>query len=158
MLKYHSLSFWLTNHHFRDGFTAADFHKHCDDKGPTLTIIHSSQGFLFGGYSPVPWDSTTKGTYKTHPDCFIFTLTNPHSIPPTKYQLKPGNPHGIYCAQSYHANFGGSAILVTPNSHQNNESCTIFPGSYDDTTGKGTSTFTGARNFTTNEIEVYSVQ
>jgi TLD len=99
-----SLFHFCSHHHFRDGFAVADFHKHCDDKGPTLTIIRSSQGFLFGGYSPVPWD--VSGTHKTHPDCFIFTLTNPHSIPPTKYQLNPGNS-GIYCDQSYHATFGG---------------------------------------------------
>ncbi len=34
----------------RDGFRASDFHSQCDKaKGPKLTIIKSTQGFIFGG-------------------------------------------------------------------------------------------------------------
>jgi hypothetical protein len=74
-----------------------------------------------------------------------------HSIPPTKYQLKPGDIQGILCHQYFHATFGcGHDIQVNPNSHQNNTNYTSFSSSYHDTTGKGAATFTGAFNFTTN--------
>ena len=33
-------------------FTAKSYHKYCDGHGPTLTIIHSTYGNIFGGYAP----------------------------------------------------------------------------------------------------------
>ncbi len=32
----------------RDGFNAKDFHRLCDNKGPTITVIRTRQGKLFG--------------------------------------------------------------------------------------------------------------
>ncbi len=32
-------------------YTASSFHNYCDDKGPTLVIIKSSGGWIFGGYT-----------------------------------------------------------------------------------------------------------
>ena len=37
------------------GYTAESFHKYCDDKGPTLVIIKSSGGWIFGGYTTESW-------------------------------------------------------------------------------------------------------
>ena len=37
------------------GFTAESFHKYCDDKGPTLVVIKSSKGWIFGGYTTQSW-------------------------------------------------------------------------------------------------------
>ena len=31
------------------------FHKYCDDKGPTLIVIKSSGGWIFGGYTTKSW-------------------------------------------------------------------------------------------------------
>ena len=36
-------------------FTADSFHEYCDDKGPTLTIIKSSDGWIFGGFTSQSW-------------------------------------------------------------------------------------------------------
>ena len=38
-------------------FTAKSFHNACDGHGPTLTIIKSKYGNIFGGYTSVPWSS-----------------------------------------------------------------------------------------------------
>ena len=43
----------------RDGFEARNFHDKCDNQGPTLTIIKSSDDFIFGGYTEINWDSIT---------------------------------------------------------------------------------------------------
>ena len=32
-------------------YTAKSFHKYCDNKGPTLIVIKSSEGWIFGGYT-----------------------------------------------------------------------------------------------------------
>ena len=37
------------------GYTAKSFHEYCDDKGPTLVIIKSSEGWIFGGYTTRSW-------------------------------------------------------------------------------------------------------
>ena len=37
------------------GYTAKSFHEYCDDKGPTLAIIKSSEGWIFGGYTTQSW-------------------------------------------------------------------------------------------------------
>ena len=39
-----------------DGKTAADFHRCCDNKGPTLIVIQSG-GNIFGGYTSKSWAS-----------------------------------------------------------------------------------------------------
>ncbi len=37
------------------GYTTKSFHKGCDDKGPTLIVIKSSGGWVFGGYTTQSW-------------------------------------------------------------------------------------------------------
>ena len=36
-------------------YSAKSFHKCCNDKGPTLVIIKSSGGWIFGGYTTQSW-------------------------------------------------------------------------------------------------------
>jgi hypothetical protein len=56
-----------------DGFTASDFHRLCDNIGPTVTVIMDSpQEKLFGGYSPLDWNSTSQ--WGTTDQSFIFAL------------------------------------------------------------------------------------
>ncbi len=38
------------------GYTASSFHNYCDDKGPTLIVIKSSGGWIFGGYTTKSWN------------------------------------------------------------------------------------------------------
>ena len=37
------------------GYTAGSFHKYCDEKGPTLIMIKSNEGWIFGGYTTQSW-------------------------------------------------------------------------------------------------------
>ena len=37
------------------GYSANQFHKRCDNKGPTLIIIKSTDGWIFGGYTTRSW-------------------------------------------------------------------------------------------------------
>lgn len=41
----------------RDGFTHKAFHSLCDNQGPTIILIRSSQEQVFGGYASVSWNS-----------------------------------------------------------------------------------------------------
>ncbi|CAF3054768.1 unnamed protein product [Rotaria sp. Silwood2] len=52
-----------------------------------MTIILSNNNYLFGGYTAIPW--TSDNSNKSDTTAFLFTLTNPHGIPPTKYCINP---------------------------------------------------------------------
>ena len=139
----------------RDGFDAAAFHTKCNNQGPTMTIIQSKNNYLFGGYTMIPWSSNPG--WMQDGTAFLYTLTNPHNIPCTKYSL-----NAAYIAQTvFHDDrfgpvFGaGNDLVVAGGSNANYSSRTNFPNTYIDTTGKGNGTFTGALNFTTSDIEVY---
>jgi hypothetical protein len=141
----------------RDGFDANAFHSRCNNQGPTMTIIQSNNNYLFGGYTSISW--TSDGSYKNDTIAFIFTLTNPHNIPPTKYLIQTDKTgYAVYHNSSYAPTFGGGHDICLANaSNANNSSYANFPHSYTDTTGKGNATFTGAYNFTTSDIEVYKL-
>jgi hypothetical protein len=138
----------------RDGFGIDKFHGKCDIPG-TLTIIQSKDGYLFGGFTSVSWQNNE--SWKEDSTAFIFTLSSPYSIPPTKYTQGEETQYAICCMPTLIGFGGGRDISVHDNSNQNNSSYTHFPTTYIDSTGKGQNTFTGARNFTTKDIEVYSV-
>jgi TLD len=58
----------------RDTFKAGRFHELCDNKGPTISIIKSKCGKVFGGYTSQAWTSV-RG-YKKDEKSFLFSLTN----------------------------------------------------------------------------------
>lgn len=140
----------------RDGFGANIFHSHCDNKGPTITIIQSNNNYLFGAYTSFVWTSAG-GSYQNDKTAFLFTLTNPHNISPTKYMIKSGNEgNAVYHHSGYGPTFGGHDIHIANNSNTSNSSIG-FSHSYVDTTGKGNSTFTGASSFLVSDIEVFKL-
>jgi len=65
--------------------TTQSWHKQCDGKGPTVTIIWANEGYVFGGYTNVPWAST--GNYKESKESFLFSLTDGKNRKP--YQCLP---------------------------------------------------------------------
>jgi gas vesicle protein len=139
----------------RDGFGASDFHRCCDNQGPTMSVIQSKDGgYLFGGYTSVSWRSI-QNLVPDNNGPFIFTLTNPHGIPPTKYSIKDVQ-HSICDHNGCGPTFGnGHDLHVCDNSQMKTESYANFPYSYNDTTNRGNTTFTGSFNFQTSDIEVY---
>jgi hypothetical protein len=48
----------------RDGFDTGDFHSRCDGHANTVTLIEDVGGFVFGGFTPVEWESRVWN--KTH--------------------------------------------------------------------------------------------
>jgi TLD len=58
----------------RDGFSAKAFHCLCDEKGPTITLVESDAGKVFGGYTSLAWMSYDC-KYQTDSSAFVFSLT-----------------------------------------------------------------------------------
>ena len=58
----------------KDGGAAADFHAACDDKGPTVVVIESADGFKFGGAADKPW-APSSNHYTASSASFLFCLS-----------------------------------------------------------------------------------
>ena len=43
----------------RDGWSAQDFHSHCDNKGPTVVLVKAND-CIFGGYTDQDWEGIRK--------------------------------------------------------------------------------------------------
>ena len=63
----------------------------------------------------------------------------------------------MYCNPNYGPTFGGGHDIVIFDGGDAAQSYTSFPSSYADTLGRGNATFTGARDFTPADYEVWAV-
>jgi len=123
----------------RDGFAASTFHKNCDGKPNTLTIIRDTEGFIFGGYASEPWSSND--LTKSDSTAFLFTLKNPINTP--RKLNKKNAVYYVYHDINYGPFFGiDSDLVVSDQSDLNRKSFVSFYGNY---------------NFRTHEIEVFQV-
>ena len=148
----------------RDGFGSDDFHKKCDNKGKTLTLVKNTSGHIFGGFATIPWTSPSSScNHKQAPGSFLFTLTNMYGVKPTKFSLKDENDENAVCHNNnYCPGFGNSHDFVI-NSNSNTSSSpswSHFPRSYNDSTKRGRSIFSSNESdshFKVQEIEVFKV-
>jgi len=141
----------------KHGFSGDAFHQHCDNRGPTLVLIQSSEGWLFGGYAPVAWQSSDN--YLPSSDAFLFTLTNPNETSPTKFNIF-FQEKAQYDHKGVGPAFGDARkpdLLICSNSNRIGKSNINFPGCFVDLMGWANNTFTGTSTFQTKEIEVYEV-
>jgi hypothetical protein len=140
----------------RDGFYAKHFHSLCDHKGEALYIAEDVNGYIFGGYTSVGWRSLNIPI--NDPNAFIFTLKNPHHIPPTQFHF---TNHGEAFRDEAQLllKFGANPYDINTNERPDSLDSTFnFPVSYFDTTGKGKALFTGNVIWRAKEIEVLIVK
>ena len=58
----------------KNGYQPSEFHRLCDNKGPTIIFIETKKGCIFGGYTELDWDTSDK--YKTDESTFLFSINN----------------------------------------------------------------------------------
>jgi hypothetical protein len=167
LAEFHGMQFSLLWRGGRDGFGAPDFHSRCDGHANTLTVILDTDGNIFGGFTPVAWESRVwngksgndNNCRKTDPSqkSFVFTLKNPHNIAAQRFLLKPDmKDNAILCYSTSGPHFWD--IGVKDNCNANTNSYTCFGNSYTNSTGLGWETFfTGSRKFQVKEIEVFEI-
>ena len=132
----------------RDGGTGKNFHSHCDNKGPTLTLINSTNGYIFGGFISISWEGPENWTNKSNDDsAFIFSIDNK-----IKYPVQDKSCV-IYNQINYGPDFGSNDIYLCENFLNNNENqcnrCKYYNASPEK--------LSGGKNFQVKELEVYSV-
>ena len=139
----------------RDGFEIRTFHRLCDNQGPTMVIIRSTGGYLFGGYAAQSWNSN--GNYIKAQGSFLFLLTNANGNQPTKFLCKH-NDYALYGGEDFGPTFGKNHDLkISDCSNTNNDSYCNLGGTYPNTFLLGAMTFTGTNNFQMTEIEVFKL-
>ena len=58
----------------RDGWKASDFHRTCDNKGPTVCLVKSSKGRICGGFTNVSCTTPSSGEYKSDSGALLFSV------------------------------------------------------------------------------------
>jgi len=102
----------------RDGDGAGVFHTKCDNKGPTIVVVQSTTGAIFGGYTDVAWSTTARNWKSTK--SFLFRL-HP-SV--EKYDVKSGRAgSSVYHNGNHGPTFGnGFDLYISDNSLHNSKS------------------------------------
>jgi hypothetical protein len=146
----------------RDGFGADAFHSRCDGHPNTLTVILDTKGNIFGGFTPVKWDSSDHRRAKNKADpslkSFLFTLKNPHKVSARRFALKAEEKdEAIVCNYEWGPHFYD--IGVSNNCNGNAESYTSDFGNVytNDTELDDEMVFTGSHQFQVREIEVFEI-
>jgi len=109
----------------KDGDSVSTFHARCDDEGPTVTLVETTLGVVFGGYTDQSWSSS--GTWATDADAFVFRL---RPLPRKKYKVSSSS-YAIYRHSTYGPYFGSIAFRIAQ-SCQDNADSYVSSGSYYD--------------------------
>ena len=145
----------------RDGFGAADFHAKCDDKGATVTIVKSTEGFIFGGYSDQSWATSgdSYGVWKSSSRAFLFSVVNSAKLAPLKLpQDQQCDEEAVYCEHDCGPSFGSEDDLnIDDECNSDDSSYSYLGGTYTLPPGQNAQTFlAGSNNFRVADYEVFA--
>ena len=131
-----------------NGFGSSNFHSLCDGKNNTLTLVETTSGRRFGGFTDAQWDQSNK--FKTGSNGFIFSLDNKEI-----YYNKDSN-YNIYCCSDRGPTFGGGHDFKIVNNCNNSNESYDYSGCSYDTNGKKYA-LAGQSNFLVKDYEVYQL-
>ena len=146
-----------------NGFRASDFHSRCDNKPNTLTIVKSSNGNIFGGFTSAQWKSDENGSWEYDKNAFIFSLVNYENRPLIfEHSTSDENSVGLY--KQFGPVFGiGNDIFINDNCNTNTGSSsnlgyTYTHPEYSNVSDKAKKILAGTLSFQVKEIEVFQMQ
>ena len=94
----------------KNGSSSKDFHKYCDNNGPTLTLIKTINNKIFGGFTPLNWDISGVDKIDENNQTFIFSLSSMK-----KYDMINKDKSAICCNREYGPSFGASDFCILSN-------------------------------------------
>lgn len=142
----------------RDGFSAKEFHEKCDEIQDTMTIVKTTSGRIFGGYSRAAW-SSTEG-YVFEKDAFVFSLSNKLNKPMVFTQIA-GDQRSIHCDPNFGPCFGaGPDFRISDACDSNEDSLSLLGSSFTNDDLKKSSDLAATiladrETFQVSEIEVF---
>jgi len=111
----------------KDGDAASTFHAQCDNEGATVTIVETTLGVVFGGFTAQSWSSSNGGQYVPDSSAFVFRL---RPTPMRKFKVSSSST-AIYRRTAYGPHFGNNAFHIE-NNCQDNAKSYVSSGSYYD--------------------------
>jgi hypothetical protein len=118
-------------------------------------VIESTKGYIFGGYTPLAWQSTGSYQKDVNKRTFLFSLKNPRDCIAIRFDVKGDGSNVIYCSAGYLAFGSAYDIYVCDNCNSNTSSYTDVGTTFENRTGiNGKMVLTGEYNFTVRELEV----
>ncbi|KAG9299150.1 hypothetical protein G9A89_002521 [Geosiphon pyriformis] len=113
----------------RDGFTPADFHQLCDEKGATISVIKvKGTGQTIGGFNPQSWHS--RNQWLKGEKSFIFSLGDDKAENAILSKFVKGS--GPYGGADFGPYFGGANIRLCRNDFKNSSDCYCqYTGDYE---------------------------
>jgi len=133
------------------GFSSSDFHKKCDNMGPTLTLIKSKKfEQVFGGFTKQPWNQSNQPANCA--ETFLFSLTKKKKFPVSDVE------NAIFRSGASGPVFGNGDIFISSNCNKNTESYSNLGVGFD-VAGLDDSVvfFADEQYFVVDEIEVFQV-
>lgn len=148
----------------RDGFSAKKFHEFCDGIYPSVVIVHTDNGSVFGCYSEVPWKATPDHVHTPGTDAmFLFSLVSPTRNSPVFFYKNPKQTVYVHNSKDLGPALGLKGkdddflIADNPNTAPNS-SVKGFPESgMFASKGCSNTVFTGFEKFVVLDYEVYFI-
>ena len=130
-----------------NGSSSKDFHNYCDNKGPTLTLVKTTQNKIFGGFTPLNWDNNSGFICDKDNQTFIFSLNLMK-----KYDMINSENSAIQCNRFYGpyfgvCDFGIRADMKKGNSYANSKCNFLSGNNLELTGGKGENEIFDVENF-----------
>jgi hypothetical protein len=144
----------------RDGFGSSVFHKRCNGKSGTVTIVQTAKGFIFGGYTPLAWRSPDRGQWAgdSSLQSFVFTVKNGRNLSPKRFGLKSDHSqYAILCYSGYGPCFGHD-FQIKSDGNTGTVNHSSFGSTYTDDVGAGPTFLAGESPFTAKEVEVFQLR
>jgi hypothetical protein len=132
--------------------TRDDFHRKCDNKGATVTIIETTKGRRFGGYTSLSWDSSSE--WKNDKEAFLFSLDNDK-----KYDVLQDASYKVYSNAGFGQWFGNNGNIglayeknyfIGNDTHQENFGDKCYSTTVENE-------LSGGKTFNISKMEVYQV-
>lgn len=132
------------------------FHKKCGFRGPTVTVVKSQYGTIYGGYASKSWDDSLSGAYVADSNAFIFSLVNNRG---KSLKLNTTlNTNHLRMGSLYGPTFGAEITFTLLGTTFEHGSQTAPMGTtYADTMPASNLIFTGSAGTVFTELEVYSL-
>lgn len=131
----------------KDGYGVKDFHSKCDNKSNTITLVKTTIGRRFGGFTDQSWDQSNN--YKSGSNGFLFSLDY------KEIYYNKNSSYNIYPRPGYGPYFGSSDFYIGDNCNSGYNSSDGSNSCYN-TNGK-TYALAGNSSFIVEDYEVYQL-
>jgi hypothetical protein len=146
----------------RDGFTVANCHPLVTGHSNLVVLVESTGGWIFGGYAHCKWPESHHG-WSGDPSqkSFLFTLKNPHNIPPRRFAVESTRKENVLFFYNKYLVWmgldGAIALMLNCNANSTSNNRGFQPGGtfVNDSGHEAKTLFTGSETYTVKEVEIF---